>query len=117
MARLKTLGPRVPRLDTRTAPPAAKEADAELQSPAYRAWARGVKERAGFRCEIVENGARCEKSRANGDVMYADHVEERRDGGALLGEGRCTCASHHTRKTNAARAERLAAPLTDTPGG
>jgi hypothetical protein len=40
--------------------------------------------------------------------MYADHVTELKDGGALLdlSNGRCLCASHHELKTLAMRFQR-----------
>jgi hypothetical protein len=43
--------------------------------------------------------------------MYADHIVELRDGGALLdlNNGQCLCGSHHEIKTMTARAHRLKA--------
>lgn len=40
--------------------------------------------------------------------MFADHIVERRDGGAELdlANGRCLCGSHHSRVTAAARVRR-----------
>jgi hypothetical protein len=42
-------------------------------------------------------------------MLHADHIIERRDGGALLDirNGLCRCVSCHVRKTNAERARRL----------
>jgi len=111
--RLASLKPRLARTDLRTAPPAPKRADDELQTPQYRAWRDQVVRRAGGQCEWIEDdGSRCPKSEATGDRMFADHTKERRDGGALLdtSNGRCLCGRHHTLKTAAARATRLAAP-------
>lgn len=43
--------------------------------------------------------------------MFADHIVERRDGGALhdLANGQCLCGRCHSRKTIAVRSRRLAA--------
>lgn len=95
-------------LDPRIGSQTMKRADKELGSQAYKRWAAAVKERAGWRCEEIIDGRRCERSRARGDRMIADHVVERKDGGALLdpANGKCVCFSHHTTKTNMARAVR-----------
>lgn len=118
-SRVATLRPRIATLDLRTAPPAPKRADEELLTPDHRRWRAIVIARAGRRCEwIDDNGFRCEKSEANGDRMFADHIKERRDGGAPFdpNNGRCLCGQHHTIKTNAERAARLAAPLPSAAG-
>jgi nitrite reductase/ring-hydroxylating ferredoxin subunit len=41
--------------------------------------------------------------------MFADHIVEVKDGGAKfdLANGQCLCGSCHTRKTAAARAQRM----------
>lgn len=41
--------------------------------------------------------------------MIADHIHERKDGGALLDpkNGQCLCVSHNTAKGIAARAARM----------
>jgi 5-methylcytosine-specific restriction protein A len=105
--RLTTLRPRVQMATPRIAP-RPKQADAELLTPEHRAWRRAVLDRAGWRCEWIEDGKRCEASAATGDRMFADHVVERADGGALLdpANGCVLCGSHHVRKTNRARAQR-----------
>jgi hypothetical protein len=107
MAKLKTLGPSVRTMDTRTVKPLPKRADPELLTPEHRAWRAEVLRRAGYRCEQIERGKRCEVREPA--RLFADHVVERRDGGAPLdpANGRCLCGSHHTRKTAAARAARL----------
>lgn len=114
MSGLKALPPRIRRLDTRRLrpEPTLKRADAELLTPEHQAWAQAVKERAGWRCEWVENGVRCSRSRATGHKMIADHITERADGGALTdpANGRCLCIPHNTRKGALARAARLGAP-------
>ncbi|MGV2188775.1 HNH endonuclease [Agrobacterium vitis] len=107
MAKLKTLPSSIRIADTRSVKPPPKQADKELASPEYRAWAAEVKRRAGFQCEWVEAGKRCHVGAPA--RLFADHKLERRDGGALLdpANGQCLCGSHHTRKTIAARTERL----------
>lgn len=108
MGKLKTIGG-VRAIDTRTVRPPPKQADAELLTPEYRRWAEAVKRRAGYQCEAIDGGVRCPvKAPAR---LFADHIIERRDGGSLLDpdNGQCLCGSHHTKKTAATRAARLAA--------
>lgn len=97
--RLRTLGPMVVPVDGRTTLPPPKERDAELGTPAHRAWSLEVRRRAGWKCEDCG---------ATGVRLHADHVVERQDGGALLdpANGRALCTACHTRKTAAARAAR-----------
>ena len=111
--RLASLTPRLARIDLRTAPPAPKRADDELQTAEHRQWRATVLARAGYQCEwIKDDGIRCMRSAAHGDRMIADHVEERADGGARLdlSNGQCLCVQHNTLKGIRARAARLAAP-------
>jgi 5-methylcytosine-specific restriction protein A len=105
---LRTSRPRLAAHDTRTARPRDKQADAELQTSEHRAWRVIVCRRAGWRCEWVEGGVRCDASFKRGDVMIADHIIERADGGALLdpNNGQCLCTAHNTLKGNRARAAR-----------
>ena len=105
---LRTSRPRLAAHDTRTARPRPKQADSELLTPEHRAWRLAVCRRAGWRCEWVEQGMRCEASAATGYVMVADHKVERADGGALYDEdnGQCLCVSHNTLKGNQARRAR-----------
>lgn len=104
MTRLATLGPRLRTLDTRTSRPPPKQADPELLTAEHRAWACAVKQRAGWKCE--DCGAQGGKG---GVRLIADHIKERRDGGAPLdpANGRSRCPSCHGRKTARARAERM----------
>ncbi|MGJ4888930.1 HNH endonuclease [Bradyrhizobium sp. HKCCYLRH3099] len=108
MGRIRKLTPLVPRSDGRTVQPPPKRADPALLTPQHKAWAERVCSRAGWRCEKIENGQRCERSRATGHRMVADHIIERADGGALYDDanGQCLCVSHNTSKGLAARAAR-----------
>jgi 5-methylcytosine-specific restriction protein A len=105
---LRTSRPRLATHDTRTSRPRPKQADAELLTPEHRAWRLAVCRRAGWRCEWIDEGKRCEASAERGDRMMADHIIERADGGALLdtGNGQCLCTRHNTLKGNLARAAR-----------
>jgi 5-methylcytosine-specific restriction protein A len=96
---IRTLKPRIAVADLRAVKPPAKEADAELLTPQHRAFRAAVLKRAGYRCES------CGRS---GCRLFADHIIERADGGALhdLANGRCLCGSCHTRKTIEQRARR-----------
>ena len=63
MPRLNTLGARVTTLDTRTVKPQPKQTDPHYLSPQHRAWRQTVCDRAGWRCEwIDERGQRCTKA-------------------------------------------------------
>lgn len=85
-----------------------KFADPEIMTHRHRVWRAKILERAGHRCEWVENGRRCPK-RSPEYMLYADHIRERKDGGELhsMSNGRCLCATHHQVKTVAARRARL----------
>lgn len=108
----KQIGPQIPQVDLRTAMPVAKKADPELLTPEHRAWRDGVLRRAGYRCEWIEDGRRCIKS-APHHRLIADHIIERKDGGAALDptNGQCLCVAHNTLKGIRARAARMARPV------
>lgn len=110
---VRQLQPTIRSIDLRLARPNEKRVDAELSTAEYRVWREEVKRRAGYRCEWVENGRRCERSRARGDRMIADHIVERKDGGALLdpANGQCLCTQHNTLKGIRARTARMAERL------
>jgi hypothetical protein len=110
MSKIKTMAAGLRAIDTRTVMPPPKRADPELLTARHKAWRDEVLRRAGFRCQMVERGKRCEKA-APKHRMFADHIVERRDGGAPFdpSNGQCLCGSHHTKKTVAVRAARLAA--------
>jgi len=83
--------------------------DPELQTHEHKKWSIAVRRRAGYRCQ----GAQHDPGKPREGVMlYADHIVERRDGGARydLGNGQALCASCHVRKTFLARAQRLVQP-------
>lgn len=108
---MRTLKPLVKLFDSRAIKPPAKVADPIYATPEYKAFRTAVMKRAGWRCEVVEQGQRC-RDRYPAHRMYADHLKELRDGGDPFdpANGMCKCASHHTRKTVAERAARLGAP-------
>jgi 5-methylcytosine-specific restriction protein A len=108
MPKLRTLAPLVRTLDTRTTRPSPRQMDPVYNKPEFQLWRARVVERAGYRCEAVDNGDRCSKAQPEHRV-YADHIIELRDGGQPfdLNNGQCLCASHHEKKTVAARARRL----------
>lgn len=111
-ARIPTLGPRVATLDTRTAKPLPKKVDDHYNTPEHRAWALAIKRRAGWRCEVVESGRRCECSSARGDRIHAGHIKNRRDYPELAldpNNGQAECTSHNTRFGLQDRARRMGA--------
>ena len=112
MQRLKALGPRIGTLDTRRVQPAARQIDRELLTSQYRTWRREVMRRAGNRCQWVEGGVRCGRA-APAHRLFADHIVERKDGGALFdpSNGQCLCGRHHTLKTAAERTKRRDQPV------
>lgn len=107
MTKTGMLRPQMAIARTATAVVPPKQADAELLTPEHRAWRLAVCERAGWRCEWVEDGVRCERA-APAYVMIADHIKERADGGARLASsnGQCLCVKHNTIKGLRARRRR-----------
>lgn len=105
---VRMLRPTIRQADLRTALPRLKTADPGLLTPEHRAWRAQVLARAGYRCEAVDAGRRC--AVAAPARLFADHIVERKDGGAALdvGNGQCLCGHHHSLKTVAARARRMA---------
>ena len=102
------LQPAVRTLDTRTIKRPSKLLDPFYNTPAFAAFRIEVINRAGRRCEHVDNqGQRCTKAWPNHRV-YADHIIELRDGGPPfdIRNGQCLCASHHESKTFLARQHR-----------
>lgn len=82
-----------------------------LHGREYTRWRTIVLDRAGHRCEWIEGGQRCTKAEP-AHTLFADHIVERQDGGALYdpANGQALCGSHHSRKTALERARRMAAP-------
>ena len=109
MPHLNTLGARVTTLDTRTVKPQPKQADPHYLSPQHRVWRQTVCDRAGWRCEwIDESGQRCAKA-APLHRMFSDHKKERQDApDAELDptNGWCLCGAHHSLKTAREREKR-----------
>lgn len=105
---VRTIRPSIATVDMRSARPIEKRADPELLTPEHRAWRAEVLRRAGYQCEAVENGRRCRV--AAPARLFADHKKERKDGGAPLdpANGACMCGRHHSLKTAAERAKRMA---------
>ena len=101
--RLRTLGNRIATLDTRTAKPPPKTADEVYNTPEHRDWAARVIAAAHGRCQDPNHkGLNPPPGR-----LYADHIEELKDGGAVTGRGMARCGSCHTLKTNAERTRRF----------
>ncbi|ODM71690.1 HNH endonuclease [Bradyrhizobium elkanii] len=107
MAGIRTLAPLVPRSSGLTVRPEPKTVDPHYLTEEHRAWREQVLRKANYRCEWVENGQRCTKA-APRHRMFANHVKERRDGGAPFdpANGNCLCGAHHTRWTMQQRARR-----------
>ncbi len=105
---VRQIGQQHRQVDLRSAQPIAKKADAELQTPEHRAWRQQVLRAAGYRCQAVDSGKRCH-IRAP-ERLFADHIVERKDGGAKLDprNGQALCSHHHSLKTAAERAKRMA---------
>lgn len=110
--KVSMLGTRVGTADLRTVAPPPKRADAELLTPEHHSWRQIVCDRAGWQCQWIEDGIRCQRSRKRGDRMIADHIIERADGGALHdpANGQCLCTRHNTLKGVQARTARMARP-------
>ena len=114
MPKLRTLGPLVRTLDTRTTRPPPRDKAPKQRNPIYntrefQAWRGRVIARAGARCEATDDhGNRCRRAYPEHRV-YADHIVELRDGGQPfeVANGQCLCASHHELKTHSARTDRL----------
>jgi 5-methylcytosine-specific restriction enzyme A len=101
---LGNLRPTLAMLDTRTAFPAAKQADAFYSGREYLAWREAVIARANGVCEATE----CNRAEPR---MFADHIAEVRDGGAKydIANGQCLCGSCHSRKTAREKRRRIEA--------
>lgn len=106
--KLRSLSPMVRTTDTSTTKLPPKALDPVYNTPEFKMWRAAVKQRAGYRCEAIDQyGHRCSKT-APEHRLYADHIRELRDGGSLTdhANGMLLCASHHEVKTVAARMRR-----------
>lgn len=108
MPKLRLLPPLVRTTNTSTVPLPPKVKAVEYTTPQYRAWRSVVVARAGARCEAVDHGYRCSKAYPE-HRMYADHIVEIKDGGAVhdVSNGQCLCRSHHELKTIKVKKMRL----------
>ena len=108
MTKLRSLAPMLRARDTSTTRLAPRFRDPAYTTPGYKQWCIRVKQRAGYHCEAVVNGHRCDRAYPE-HRMYADHIVELKDGGSLtaLSNGQCLCSQHHEIKTVAARVQRL----------
>lgn len=104
MGRMKCLPSRLGTLGGKVHP-APKVTDPHYGTQAHKDWVKEVFKRAGGRCQWPGCTRSAPESR-----MFADHVVERKDGGAELDplNGRLLCGAHHTEKTAAERKKRLA---------
>jgi 5-methylcytosine-specific restriction endonuclease McrA len=97
--RLKTLGPRLKPIDTRTVRPPAKVVESFYSSAEWKTTARAIRERDGYKC--VKCGSRDGR-------LYVDHRVERKDGGQDYDHDNLEtlCALCHGAKTTAERVKR-----------
>lgn len=100
--RLAALPARIGSVDPRRLQPMPKVVDNHYHTPEHRAWRAAVIRRAGGQCQAAGCGR-------GGVRLFADHVVELKDGGAPfdLGNGQALCGACHSRKTLAARADRM----------
>jgi 5-methylcytosine-specific restriction enzyme A len=100
MGKLKAIGSRLGALPAKVKA-APKVAEGFYQSGAWRELVKDIKRVRGNRCERV--GCTTPTNR-----VIADHIVERKDGGADLDAGNIEllCAGHHAQKTAKARAAR-----------
>jgi hypothetical protein len=106
--RLKAFGFKLKPIDTRRLKLPDKVVDGYYNSPEHKAWRLAVMTRAGWRCEKIIDGRRCER-RSPAHRMFADHIVERRDDPSKsldVDNGMCLCGSHHTEKTHAEAVKR-----------
>lgn len=102
MGRLRALPPLIRNIRSAVVKPEGKRTDPFYLSPEYQRWRAFVIARVGGRCQWPGCGTTIGR-------MYADHIQERSDGGADLDvtNGQCLCHRHHVMKTYASRAARL----------
>jgi len=106
MVRLKTVGSRLGSRDRGRVSSGPKRADAELLTAEHRARREEVLRRAGYQCEwVMPDGDRCPRSWP-AHRLIADHIDERKGGGAVDGKLQCLCVQHNTLKAAQERAKR-----------
>lgn len=100
MGRLKAMGSRVGAMPSKVKP-APKQVEGFYSSSAWRGLVSDIKQERGARCERV--GCPTPTHR-----VIADHIVERKDGGADLDPRNIEllCFTHHQQKTAQARAAR-----------
>jgi len=91
--------------DSRRIKPEEKRALPIYSTPEYRTWRAEVIRRSGGQCQDPSHSP----GRSRSGKLYADHIQELRDGGAPFDvrNGLARCASCHERKTILARVGRL----------
>lgn len=106
MPRIPMLKPTLRATDLRTVQLPPKETDPHYGTAEHKRWAAEVKRRAGAMCQDRQHVGDAYSPRG-----IADHVKERRDGGADLdlANGLWRCWPCHGRKTAAERAKRARA--------
>ncbi len=103
MTRVKCLPPRLGSASVRISAPPPKLTDPHYGTQAHKTWAAEVIRRAGGGCQWPG----CDRAQPK-HRMFADHIVERRDGGAEfdVANGQCLCGAHHSMKTAAERSKR-----------
>ena len=103
---VRTLGPLVRVLDTRSVASAVKRTDPFYSTPEWRDLQSQIIAERGRVCEDPSCDGRTHKP---GMRVFADHIVELKDGGAPLDRRNIMlrCGASHTRKTIAVRGERL----------
>lgn len=101
--RIATLKPRIATIDTRRPRPQGKQKDRIYDRPEYKQWREIVLGRADGKCQGAGFHAPA------GSKLYPDHIVEIKDGGSEFdpANGQALCASCHTSKTVARRADRM----------
>lgn len=109
MGRLKTIGSRVSALPPRAAPP-QKAVDPFYESPEWREFAREIKRQRGYICENPDCRKDCSHAPRG---LIADHIVERKDGGADFDplNVMLLCIGCHNSKTAIERAKRHLRPV------
>lgn len=108
MAKVGMFSSKVKPFDARTTKPLPKQADPELQTAEHQRLRAEACDRAGWRCQWIEYGKRCESSKETGHTMVGDHIKERADGGDPFDARnyQCLCSRHNTIKGILARKAR-----------